>query len=378
MYEEIITGIRRLYNQPDGVIPLHVPVFAGNEKALLADCIDSTYVSSIGSYVNRFEEMICEITGAQHAVAVVNGTSALHLALMVAGVSDGDEVLTQPLSFVATANAIAYSGARPVFLDVDRSTMGLSPDSVDRFLEENAEMHAGKCLNKKTGNRITACVPMHTFGHPCRVDRIVDICKHYHVEVIEDAAESLGSTYFNKHTGTFGLAGIFSFNGNKIVTCGGGGILITDNSEFAKRATFLSTTAKTDALFFEHTEIGYNYRLPNINAALACAQLGQLDSFVKNKRQIAGEYANLCKRCDIQFVQEPENTVSNYWLNSIVLANRSERNRFLEETNEQGIMTRPAWKLLNTLPMYQSCVTDSLENATWLADRLVNLPSSVR
>lgn len=377
-YDQIITFVRELYRQPVGIIPLHAPVFCGREKEYLADCIDSTYVSSIGGYVTRFEKMMCDITGARHAVAVVNGTSALHLALRTAGVRAGDEVITQPLSFVATANGIAYCGARPLFLDIDRETLGLSPDAVASFLDANTEMRQGRCYNTITGNKISACVPMHTFGHPCRVDRIVETCRQYGITVIEDAAESLGSLYRGRHTGTFGRAGIFSLNGNKIVTSGGGGVIITDDENFAQTARFLSTTAKTDTVYFEHSEIGYNYRLPNVNAALGCAQLEQLDAFLQAKRGLAQEYESFFKSMEIRFVAEPGKTRSNYWLNSIILPDRKQRDLFLEEATRRKIQARPAWKLLNTLPMYRDCTTDHLATAGRLAPRIVNLPSSVR
>ncbi len=378
LYGELADFIRRLYGRPEGGIPLHAPVFSGRERELLMDCIDSTYVSSVGAHVDRLEEMICELTGAGYCTAVVNGTAALHLALLIAGVRPGDEVITQPLSFVATANAIAYCNARPVFLDVEERTLGLSPEAVASFLQEQSETRAGECFNRKSGRRIAACVPMHTFGHPCRVDELLEVCRSYGIPLIEDAAESLGSRYRGRHTGTFGLAGIFSFNGNKIITGGGGGAIITSQADFARRAKFLSTTAKVDNLFFDHSEIGYNYRMPNINAALVCAQLEQLDFFLKEKRRIAASYGEYLQHSAVKFISEPRHARSNYWLNAVLLPDRAERDGFLRLTNERHICTRPAWKLLNTLPMYATCLTDGLQTATQLATRLVNLPSGVR
>jgi len=378
MFDQIIDFIRSLYPNKDS-IPLHEPIFIGREKEYVIDAIDSSFVSSVGKYVNQFEEMICEITGAGHAVATVNGTSALHVALKLAGVEPGDEVITQPLSFVATANAISYCGAKSIFLDVDKETLGLSPNALDDFLKTNAIIKNKGCYNKITGNRIAACVPVHTFGHPCRIDNIADICQRYHLVIVEDAAESLRSTYKNKHTGTFGLMGIFSFNGNKTVTCGGGGAIVTNDEALAKKAKHITTTAKTPHLYeYIHDMIGYNYRMPNLNAALACAQLEQLDLFVENKRELAKRYQDFFKYLNIQFIHEPEDSRSNYWLNAVILSNSQTRNEFLKTTNKAGIMTRPVWKLLNKIEMFKSYQTDTLTNAQWIEERVVNIPSSVR
>jgi aminotransferase in exopolysaccharide biosynthesis len=377
-FSKIIDFIKSLY--PDeNPVPLHAPRFTGNEKKYVVDAIDSTFVSSIGKYVDRFEEMICEITGARFAVAVVNGTCALHIALKLADVQPGDEVITQPLSFVATANSIAHCGAKPIFLDVERETLGLDPTALKSFLQAHARIEENTCYNKTTGKRIAACVPMHTFGHPCRIDEIAEICNHYHIPVIEDSAESLGSLYKGKHTGTFGLFGIYSFNGNKTVTCGGGGAIVTSDEAFAKKAKHITTTAKVPHPYeYVHDMIGYNYRMPNLNAAFACAQLEQLSAFIENKRELAKTYQDFFESLDISFIKEPEHARSNYWLNAIILPDRKTRDAFLKATNESGVMTRPVWRLLKQLEMYKDCQTDALENAKWLEDRVVNIPSSVR
>ncbi len=374
----IIDFIRSLY-PGENPVPLHVPRFLGNEKKYVNDAIDSTIVSSVGAYVDHFENMICEITGARFAVAVVNGTCALQVALKLAGVEPGDEVITQPLSFVATANAIAHCGATPIFLDVERETLGLDPNALDRFLQGHTHIQGNICHNTTTGRRIAACVPMHTFGHPCRIEAIADICTRYHIPLIEDAAESIGSFYKNKHTGTFGLFGIYSFNGNKTVTCGGGGAIVTNNETLAKKAKHITTTAKVPHPYeYVHDMVGYNYRLPNLNAALVCAQLEQLSTFVENKRELAARYQEFFDSLEIPFVREPMAARSSYWLNAIIVPDRATRDAFLKATNQAGVMTRPAWKLMNKLEMYQGCQTDALENAQWLEDRVANIPSSVR
>ena len=377
MYDEVCSFIRTIYPDQD-FIPLHAPRFTGREKEYIIDAIDSTFVSSVGEYVNRFEEMICDYTGADYAVATVTGTSALHMALLVAGVKPDDEVICQPLSFVATANAISYCGAEPIFIDVDRDTMGLSPAALEDFLAENSYQEDGCCYNRRTGRSIRACVPMHTFGHPCRVDALTEVCDRFQLRLVEDAAESLGSMYKGRHTGTFGDLGIFSFNGNKTITCGGGGVIITDNKELAGKAKHLTTTAKIPHPYeYNHDEVGYNYRLPNINAALACAQLENLDLFIKQKRQLAQKYAAFFGAHTLSLITEPEQARSNYWLNALLAKDIKERDQFLEATNDARVMTRPAWNLLNTLIMYRNCQTDELTNARWLVERLVNIPSSV-
>ncbi len=376
-FSEIIEFIKSLYPS-ENPVPLHAPRFTGNEKKYVIDAINSTFVSSVGKYVDRFEEMICEITGAKYAIATVNGTCALHIALKLADVQPGDEVITQPLSFVATANSIAHCGARPVFLDVERATLGLDPTALKSFLQVHACIREKACYNKTTGNRIATCVPMHTFGHPCRIDEIAEICNHYDIAFVEDAAESLGSVYKGKHTGTFGQFGVYSFNGNKTVTCGGGGAIVTNDETLAKKAKHITTTAKVPHPYeYVHDMIGYNYRLPNLNAALACAQLEQLSPFIENKRKLARLYQDFFEPLDIAFIKEPKDARSNYWMNAIILPDRKIRDEFLEVTNRANVMTRPVWRLLNQLEMYKDCQTDALTNVKWLEDRVVNIPSSV-
>jgi aminotransferase in exopolysaccharide biosynthesis len=377
VYADIIRHVRSIFGQ-DGFIPLHEPRFQGNERAYVLDAIDSTFVSSVGEYVNRFEAMVRDFTGASHAVATVNGTAALHAALLLAGVQPGDEVVTQAVTFVATPNAIRYCGADPVFLDVDRETLGLAPTALEAFLERSAVRGPdGQCVNRKTGRRVAACVPMHTFGHPTRIDALCEICKHHGIPVVEDAAESLGSTLGGRMTGTFGLMGVYSFNGNKTVTCGGGGVIVTNDEGIGRRAKHITTTAKLPHPYeFVHDEVGYNYRMPNLNAAMACAQLEQLEGFIGRKRWLAQNYARFFGENGIPFVVEPDGARSNYWLNAIVLPDLPARNEFLRVTNDAGVMTRPIWRLMNKLPMYAACEHDGLENARWLEERVVNIPSS--
>ncbi|MGD9494599.1 MAG: LegC family aminotransferase [Bacteroidales bacterium] len=377
-FSEIVSFIRKTYNRPEGFIALHEPVFTGNEKKYIEECIDSTFVSSVGKFVDRFEEDMARYTGAEKAVVCVNGTNALYLALLLSGVQQNDEVITQPLTFIATANAISYCGAHPVFVDVEKETLGMSPDALKTFLFENTEMRADGCYNKKTQRRIRALVPMHTFGHPCRIDEIVQICNDYKIECIEDAAESIGSLYKGKHTGTFSKTGILSFNGNKVITTGGGGMLLFNDEQMAARAKHLTTQAKVPhAWEFVHDDVGYNYRMPNINAALGVAQLEQIDRFIESKRYIAQQYRLFFENTDVQFMIEPAHSRSNYWLNAIFLNNRSERDAFLAYSNNHGVMTRPAWELMNRLPMFENAQCGDISNAEWIADRLVNITSSV-
>lgn len=379
MYEKTISFIKDLYGNA-GFVPLSVPKFIGNEKKYLDECIDTTFVSSVGKFVDRFEEDVAKYTGAKRAVVCVNGTAALHMALMLAGVGRDDEVLTQALTFIATCNAISYTGAHPVFIDVDKSTMGLSPDALKRWLEKNAEIKNGQCYNKQSGRRVRACVPMHTFGHPVRIEDVASVCADWHIELVEDAAESVGSRYKGKHTGLFGKVGALSFNGNKTITTGGGGMILFMDEELGALAKHLTTQAKVPHRWeFRHDFIGYNYRMPNINAALGCAQLEHLDEFVADKRQTAKEYADFFKNIDdIDFFTEPENCFSNYWLNAVILKDKKAQQEFLQETNDNGVMTRPIWELMNRLPMFEKCENDGLENTVWFADRVVNIPSSVR
>ncbi len=377
--KEIIDFIKQTFGI-QGFIPLHEPRFLGNEKKYLNDCVDSTFVSSVGKYVDFFEKEFAKIVGSKFAVATVNGTAALHISLILAGVQADNEVITQPITFIATCNAISYCGAKPIFLDVDLDTMGLSSKSLKNFLELNCEIKDDKCINKITNKIIKACVPMHTFGHPCKIDEIKEICDEWNIVLIEDSAESLGSYYKKKHTGTFGEIGVFSFNGNKIVTSGGGGVIVTDDEALAKRAKHITTTAKISHPYeYVHNEIGYNYRMPNINAALLVAQLEQLDNFLKSKRELAFLYEDFFKKHNfIEFIKEPENAKSNYWLQAVKFKNRQQRDEFLEYSNKNGVMTRPIWKLMNELDMFASCQKDDLKNAKYLEERVVNIPSSVR
>ncbi len=379
MFDSFIDFVRNYYGNMDGQIFLHAPVFAGNEKKYLLDAVDSTFVSSVGPYVDKFEGMMKKFTGTALAVAAVNGTSALHVALHSIGVAHGDEVITQPLSFVATANAIAYTGAVPLFLDVDKFSLGLSANSLKEFLKNNTRVIGEELINKSTGRKIKACVPVHSFGFPADIEEIVAVCSEYGLPVIEDAAESLGSYVNSKHTGTFGKLGVFSFNGNKTITCGGGGAIITDDVALGKRIKHITTTAKIPHEWeYSHDELGFNYRMPNLNAALACAQLEELDGFLRKKRELSNEYKNFFQGSNVQFVTEKEGCKANYWLNTILLKDTSERDEFLRYTNSRKVMTRPAWRLLNTLPMYKNCHTDNLQNARELSERIVNIPSSVR
>lgn len=376
-FNQISTFIRDLYPGKK-IIQLHEPIFSGNELKYIQECIETTFVSSVGPFVDRFEAMIEEYTGAKKAVVCVSGTNALHIALILSGVERDDEVITQPLTFIATTNAISYCGANPVFVDVSKKTLGMDPDKLEDFLIKKTSISKGYCINKLSGKRIKACVPMHTFGHPAEIESIKDICDRFKIDLIEDAAESLGSKFNNKHTGTFGKLGILSFNGNKTITTGGGGMILTNDLILGERAKHLTTQAKSPHPWeYIHDEIGYNYRMPNLNAALGCAQLENLDVYISKKRGIANRYKKFFESINISFFSEPENSFSNYWLNAIFLKDRAERDAFLEYTNEQGIRTRPAWRLMNKLNMFQHCVTGDLSNANLIEDTLVNLPSSV-
>ncbi len=378
MYENTIRYIKELYNSQD--VPLSVPKFIGKEKEYLNECIDTTYVSSVGRFVDRFESDMARYTGARRAVVCVSGTNALHMALLLSGVERNDEVLTQALTFIATCNAICYTGAQPVFIDVDKSTMGLSPDAVKDWLSKNGEIRDGQCYDKRTGRRVKACVPMHTFGHPVRIEELAIICDEWHIELVEDAAESIGSKYKGRHTGLFGKVGVLSFNGNKTITTGGGGMMLFMDDDIGAKAKHLTNQAKVPHRWeFRHDHIGYNYRMPNINAALGCAQLEHLDEFIADKRATAKAYAEYFKNVPgIDFFTEPENCFSNYWLNVVILKDREAQQGFLQETNDKGVMTRPIWELMNRMPMFDHCQHDSLENTIWFAERVVNIPSSVR
>jgi len=395
-YQPILDFIRSLYQGKETIL-LHEPYFGGNEKKYVLDCIETNYVSSVGKYVDKFEEMMRNFTGAKYAIATVNGTAALHIALKLAGVQPGDLVITQPLTFVATCNAITYCGAEPVFVDIDSETLGMSPDSLESWLKQNVdivdkglgglETQSSKlsqpsqpyiAIHKATKRHIAACVPMHTFGHPCKIDSIVEICDRYNISVVEDAAESIGSYYKGKHTGTFGKLGILSFNGNKTITTGGGGMILTDNDELGPLAKHITTTAKKPHPWkFEHDMIGYNYRLPNINAALGCAQMEMLPEILKNKRETAQIYQDYFKTiADIEFIIEPKDCISNYWLNAILLKNIEERDDFLEQANKQKVMCRPAWFLMNKLEMFSQSLKADIPISELIESKLVNIPRS--
>ncbi len=377
MFDSLIRFVRDQY-QTNDFIPLHAPVFSGHERDYVVETIESTFVSSVGAFVDRFERDMAAYTSSPKAVATVNGTAALHAALMLAGVQPGDLVLTQPLTFVATCNAIAYCGAAPVFIDVDRHTLGLSPTALEKWLDEYAYIDSdGICRLKLDERVLRACLPMHTFGHPVEIEYLVAVCKRWSLVLIEDAAESLGSIYKGRHTGTFGRLGILSFNGNKIITTGGGGMILADE-ELGARAKHLTTTAKKPHPYeYVHDEVGYNYRLPNINAALGCAQLEQLEDFIACKRELANRYAEVLEGSELQFFKEPEGCRSNYWLNAVICESLARRDVLLKSTNDSGVMTRPIWKLMNRLPLYVNCLRGDLTNAEWLEARVVNVPSSV-
>ena len=374
--EDVVDFARGIYG--DGFIPLHRPIFEGNERQYLIDCIDSNFVSSVGEKVDEFERLVAEFTGAKHAVATVNGTAALHISLLLAGVRSGDEVISQALTFVATCNAINYAGATPVFVDVDRDSMGLSPSALTSFLESCAEKRPLGTFNKITGKRISGCVPMHTFGFPCRIEEIVSICADWGIALVEDTAESLGSYAGGRHTGTFGLIGTLSFNGNKLITTGGGGMIITDDGEIAERAKHLTTTAKIPHTYeFVHDEIGYNYRMPNLNAALGCAQIERIDEHLSKKRIVAAQWQEFFADKPAKCVTSIADHEANHWLNAVVLDSSNNRDFFLTLTNDRGVMTRPIWQLMSRLPMFEKCQTDGLQNSLWLQSRVVNIPSSV-
>lgn len=377
MFKALTEFIREQYRSND-FIPLHAPVFGRRELEYVAETIESTFVSSVGAYVNRFERDIASYTASPRAVATVNGTAALHMALTLAGVRRGDLVITQPLTFVATCNAIAYCNAEPIFVDVDPYTLGLSPVALDAWLTEYAQIGDDSlCRTRCTNQVIRACVPMHTFGHPADLDGLTKVCARWNLTLVEDAAESLGSFYKERHTGTYGMLGVLSFNGNKIITTGGGGMILSGEL-LGERAKYLSTTAKRSHPFeFVHDEVGYNYRLPNINAALGCAQLEKIESFVANKRDLAARYSEYFSRSDLQFVTEPKDCRSNYWLNAVICESREQRDALLRATNDNGVMTRPIWTLMNRLPSFRHCLKGQLDQAEWLEARIVNLPSSV-
>ncbi|MCV3373790.1 LegC family aminotransferase [Campylobacter lari] len=382
-YDSILNFIKIIYKTND-YIPLHEPKFQGNEKKYLNECIDSGFVSSVGKFVDRFELDIANFCGAKYAVATTNGTSALHLSLHALDVDENCEVITQPLSFIATSNAIAYTGAKPVYIDVDIDSMGMSPFALENFLNTNAQMKDGYTINKKTKKVIKACVPMHTFGHPVRILEIKELCQKWNIHLIEDAAESLGSYVLCNndfiHTGNFGVCGILSFNGNKTITCGGGGAILTNDENLARKLKHLSTTAKLPHIYkYEHDSIAYNYRLPNINAALAVAQIEQLEKFLSIKMELSKSYENFFEKNDfpVKFIKARSGTKPNFWLNAIMFENTKDKDLFLEYSNKNGVMTRPIWVLNNELVMYKNCQSDDLTNAKFLSNRIVNIPSGV-
>jgi aminotransferase in exopolysaccharide biosynthesis len=374
--EGIVAFIRDLYGT-DGPIPLHAPVFVGSEKAYLAECIDTTFVSYVGKFVERFEQAIKDYTGAEHAVACSSGTAALHMALLVGGVKPRDLVLMPALTFVATANAVRYCQADPLFIDTDRDTLGFDMVQLTDYLRTRTERRADGVYDKLTRRRIGACMPVHLFGHVAMLDELVALCKEHDITLVEDSAEAMGSFYKGRHAGTYGRIGVLSFNGNKTITTGGGGMVITDDEAVAKRVRHITTTAKVPHRWeFVHDEVGYNYRLTNVNAAIGVAQMERLDRYIESKRTIASKYAAFFANGRIRHIGEPEHCRSNYWLNAVLLPDRSERDAFLTFTNDHGVMTRPAWTLMNKLRMYAHCPSLPLHGAQWLEDRLVNLPSS--
>ena len=379
---DFINLVQAHYQTTD-FIPLHAPCVGQLEKIKLNACIDSTFVSSVGQFVTDFEEQFVDYTQAKHAVAVVNGTLGLFLALKTVGVKANDLVITQSLTFVATPNAIKMLHADPLFLDVDKATYGLSADRLEAFLNDETHQQNGECFHTTTGRRISACVPMHTLGFSVEIERIVAICKQHNLKLVEDAAESLGSFYNGNHTGTFGDIGVFSFNGNKIITTGGGGMLVTNNPDYAERAKHLSTTAKVPhAWLFEHDEVAYNLRMPNLNAALGVAQFEQLNAFLTEKKVLADIYkqfvAENSNSAGLLSLQNTRNGDANYWLNGFVLNNQMDRDEFLAQTNQAGIQTRPLWTPMHQLEIYQDAIRTPLPNTEWLAERIVNVPSGVK
>lgn len=373
----LIDFVRNTY-QTKEFVPLHAPVFGCREKKLVMDTVESTFVSSVGEHVVNLEQKLADYTVSPSATATVNGTSALQIALRLVGVRSGDLVITQPVSFVASCNAINYNGAEPVFIDISKRTLGMCPVALDAWLSENAVLgNDGLCVCTQSNQIIRACLPVHTFGHPVDIDGLLEVCKKWHLPMVEDAAEALGSFYKGKHAGTFGAFGSLSFNGNKIITTGGGGMILTDKVNGSK-AKHLTTTAKVPHAFeYIHDELGFNYRMPNLNAALGIAQMERIDEFVNKKRILASRYRELLQSSNTSFFSEPSNSRSNYWLNALICENESARNEILQNTNKAGVMTRPLWRLLSLLPMYQHCMRGELENAQWFADRIVNIPSGV-
>ncbi|MCG7544864.1 LegC family aminotransferase [Pseudoalteromonas sp. MM17-2] len=374
--KKLVELVRNHYGTND-FVPLHAPRFNGNEKRYVSDTLESTFVSSVGAYVGEFEDQVCTFTGAGAAVATVNGTAALHTALFLSGVKSGDIVITQALTFVATCNIIAHLGATPLFIDVCRESLSLCPIALEDYLSAHSEIRDGQCYHT-CGARIASVMPMHTFGHPAKMDALKEVCERYHITLVEDAAESLGSFYKNQHTGTFADFSALSFNGNKVITTGGGGMVLCGTPELGQRAKHITTTAKVaHAYEFYHDELAFNYRMPNINAALGCAQMEQLPAYLKNKRRLAATYKAHFNNSELVFVDEPQDAHSNFWLNALLCPSRQYRDAFLEQSNSAGIMTRPVWQLMHTLPMFNGAPRGPLTNSEFLADHLVNIPSSV-
>ncbi|EGQ8072428.1 LegC family aminotransferase [Vibrio vulnificus] len=372
----LVEFVRDQYQTQD-FIPLHAPTFAGNEKAYVMETIESTFVSSVGKFVDEFERKMEAFTGTPKAVATVNGTAALHAALYMAGVERGDLVITQALTFVATCNALYHMGAEPIFVDVSPVSLGLCPKAMSAFLEDNAQVTEAGCIHKQTGRRIKAVVPMHTFGHPVELDELVAVCLKWNISLVEDAAESLGSFYKGQHTGTIGDFGAVSFNGNKIITTGGGGMVLCGSEEAGRRTKHVTTTAKVPHPYeFFHDEPGFNYRMPNLNAALGCAQMEVLERYLAQKRQLAHQYQAFFASSDVTFVAEPEYAQSNYWLNAIICADTQQRNELLEQTNAAGVMTRPIWQLMHRLPMFEQALRGDLTHSEFIEAHLINLPST--
>lgn len=372
----IVEFVRDTY-KTDEFIPLHAPTFNGNEKEYVLETIESTFVSSVGKFVDDFERKIEVYTGTAKAVATVNGTAALHTALYMAGVQRGDLVITQALTFVATCNALYHMGADPIFVDVSPLSLGLCPKAVEEYLDEFAVLTEQGCTHKQTGQRIKAVVPMHTFGHPVELNELVAVCAKWQLSLVEDAAESLGSFYKGKHTGTIGELGAVSFNGNKIITTGGGGMVLCRTQELGLRTKHVTTTAKVPHPYeFFHDEAGFNYRMPNLNAALGCAQMEVLERYVARKRDLANQYRNLFEMTEVKFVVEPEYAHSNYWLNAIICPDVKYRDELLKETNTAGVMTRPIWKLMHRLPMFENALCGDLSQSRFLEAHIVNLPST--
>ena len=377
MSKDLVNCIQDIYSTKDA-ISLHEPYFDRDEEISLESVIKSTFVSSVGPLVEELESKISKYTGSIYAIAVVNGTSALQVSLELSGVQPGDEVITQSLTFVASVNAIHHCSAKPIFVDVCKESMGMSPESLNKFLEENCELREEGCWNIRTKRIIKACMPMHTFGFPCEINEIKVICDKYNIALVEDSAESMGSSSHNKHTGTFGEFGIISFNGNKIITTGAGGVILTDNKEKAILAKHITTTAKLSHKWnFDHDMPAYNFRMPNLNAALGLSQLKKLPFFLEQKRLIAEKYKSWGKENGYFFKQERLGTVSNYWLNTMIVKDKKERDAILEETNEALIMTRPAWTPMHKLPFNTSFQREEMTNTNWLFDRIINVPSGV-